>query len=77
MIMKSLIIGLLISGAIVAPALAADQYTIVKDTVGNCSAVVSTSSYPGMTVVSDQAYGSWQDAMKAIDGVKECNGIVR
>jgi hypothetical protein len=75
--MKRLIIGLLLSGVVVAPALAADQYTIVKDTVGNCSAVVSTSTYPGMTVVSDKAFGSWEDAMKAIDGVKECNGIVR
>jgi hypothetical protein len=74
--MKSLIIGLLLSSAVVAPALA-DQYTIVKDTVGNCSAVVSTSTYPGMTVVSDKAFGSWEDAMKSIDSVKECNGIVR
>ncbi len=75
--MKSLIAGLLLAGVMVAPALAADQYTIVKDTVGNCSAVVSTSAYPGMTVVSDKAYDSWTDAMKSIDDEKACGAVVR
>src|ERR1700691_800767 len=35
-----------------APALADDTYSLVKDTVGNFSAAVTSAHYPGMTIVS-------------------------
>jgi hypothetical protein len=76
--MKGLILVVLLMGAAISPALAADEYTAVKDTVGNCSAVVATpGQYPGMTVMSDKNYSSLDEANKALDGLKGCNGFVR
>jgi len=60
-----------------APALADDTYSLVKDTVGNCSAAVTSAHYPGMTIVGDKTYSSIQDANKALDDVKGCAGLVR
>ncbi len=72
---------LILTGAFVlvacAPAFADDTYTLVKDTVGNCSAAVSAKHYPGMTVVGDKQYSSITDANKALDDVKNCSGLVR
>jgi len=76
--MKRLLIAMLLTGAAAWPALAADQYTVVKDTVGNCSAVVTDSNgYPGMKVMSEKNYPSLEDANKSLDGLKDCNGLVR
>ncbi len=76
--MKKLLIAGIFVAAVATPALADDQYTIVKDTVGNCSAVVaSEAGYAGMTVVSTQTYPSIQDANKALDSVSGCDGLVR
>ena len=76
--MKRLIMTALLVGAATTPALAADQYTVVKDTVGNCSAVVaSPRGYPGMQVLSDKNYSSLEEANKSLDSVKDCNGLVR
>jgi hypothetical protein len=75
--MKKLILALVFSAAAVAPALADDTYSLVKDTVGNCSAAVTSTEYPGMTIVGDKTYSSMQDANKALDDVKDCDGLVR
>jgi len=76
--MKKLLMATVLVAAIATPALADDQYTLVKDTVGNCSAVVSSAAgYPGMTVVGTQAYPSIEDANKALDTVSDCSGLVR
>jgi hypothetical protein len=75
--MKRLIASVILISAMAAPAFAADEYTLVKDTVGNCSAVVSSEHYPGMTIVGDKTYGSWQEGQSALDNTKECNGIVK
>jgi hypothetical protein len=60
-----------------APAFADDTYSLVKDTVGNCSAAVTSAHFPGMTIVSDKTYSSMEDANKALDDVKGCAGLVR
>ncbi len=53
--MKKLLMASIFVAAVATPALADDQYALVKDTVRNCSAVVSSSGdYPGMTVVGTQ-----------------------
>ncbi len=75
--MKRLIATVVLVSATIAPAFAADEYKLVKDTVGNCSAVVSSENYPGMTVVSDKTYGSWEEGQSALDNTKECTGIVK
>jgi hypothetical protein len=76
--MKKLITAVLLMGTAISPAFAADQYTAVKDTVGNCSAVVASSEgYPGMTVISDKNYSSLDEANKSLDSVQGCSGLVR
>ena len=76
--MKKLLLGALFATVVAAPAWADQQYTLVKDTVGNCSAVAaSDGGYPGMTVVGSSNYSSMQDADSALDGVKDCSGLVR
>jgi hypothetical protein len=75
--MKRLIASVILIGAMTAPAFAADEYKLVKDTVGNCSAVVSSEQYPGMTIVGDKTYGSWQEGQAALESTKECEGIVK
>ena len=76
--MKKLIMAALLIGAAISPAFAADQYTAVKDTVGNCSAVVASSGgYPGMTVMSDKSYASLEEANKSLDSLQGCSGFVR
>ena len=75
--MKKLAAIVLFSATLAAPALADETYSLVKDTVGNCSAAVTARHYPGMTIVSDKTYSSIQDADKALDDVKDCSGLVR
>jgi hypothetical protein len=75
--MKRLVATLILVSATIAPAFADDEYKLVKDTVGNCSAVVSSERYPGMTIVSDKTYGTWQEGQTALDNTKECEGIVK
>jgi hypothetical protein len=76
--MKKLVTAVLLTGAAISPAFAADQYTAVKDTVGNCSAVVASSEgYPGMTIVSDKNYSSLEEANKSLDSAQGCSGFVR
>ena len=76
--MKKLVLAALLVTVIAAPALADEQYTLVKDTVGNCSAVVSSArGYPGMTVMSSDSFASMQTANSALDGLKDCSGLVR
>ncbi len=76
--MKKLLMASIFVAAVATPALADDQYTLVKDTVGNCSAVVSSDAgYPGMTVVGTQGYPSIQAANSALDSVSGCDGLVR
>ncbi len=75
--MKKLMMIVLFSVAVSAPALADETYSLVKDTVGNCSAAISASHYPGMTIVSVKKYSSIQEANKALDDLKVCSGLVR
>ncbi len=75
--MKKLILAGVFVVVACAPALADETYSLVKDTVGNCSAAVSSRHYPGMTIVSDKQYSSITDANKALDDVKDCAGLVR
>jgi len=76
-VMRRLIMAVLLGGIAATPALAA-KYSLVKDTVGNCSAVVSSPrGYPGMTLASKKKYPSIEEANKALDGVKGCAGLVR
>ncbi len=75
--MKRLILAVLFAAVAATPVLAA-KYSLVKDTVGNCSAVVSSPrGYPGMTLASKKKYPSIDEADKALDGVKGCVGLVR
>jgi hypothetical protein len=76
-LMKKLVLAALFATVFVAPAFADDQYTLVKDTVGNCSAVVAGGNYPGMTVISSDAYPSMDAANKALGDAKDCSGLVR
>ncbi len=76
--MKKLLMAAVFAAVVATPALADDQYTLVKDTVGNCSAVVSAAAgYPGMSIVSSDSFASLQAANSALDGVKDCSGLVR
>ncbi|MGP8233645.1 MAG: hypothetical protein ACLQL2_13460 [Methylovirgula sp.] len=76
-IVKRLTMAVLFAAIAATPALAA-KYILVKDTVGNCSAVASSPrGYAGMTVVSKKKYPSIEAANKALDGVKGCSGLVR
>jgi hypothetical protein len=75
--MKKLILAGAFMAAACAPAFADDTYSLVKDTVGNCSAAVTSRHYPGMTIVGDKTYPSITDANKALDDVKGCSGLVR
>jgi hypothetical protein len=76
--MKKFVLAALFATVIAAPAFADDQYTLVKDTVGNCSSVVaSPAGYPGMTVMSSNGYSDIQSANSALDGLKDCSGLVR
>ena len=75
--MKKQILALVFTTAVAATALADDTYSLVKDTVGNCSAAVTSTEDPGMTIVGDKTYSSLQDANKALDDVKDCAGLVR
>ncbi|MEI9915401.1 MAG: hypothetical protein WDN29_05845 [Methylovirgula sp.] len=68
--MKKLILASVLVVVACAPALADDTYSLVKDTVGNCSAAVTSRHYPGMTIVGDKTYSSIEDANKALDDVK-------
>ena len=74
--MKKLLLATVFAAVIASPAFA-EQYTLVKDTVGNCSAVVHGSHYAGMEVMSSEAYSSMEAANKALDGLKDCSGLVR
>ncbi|MEI9917133.1 MAG: hypothetical protein WDN29_16520 [Methylovirgula sp.] len=75
--MKKLIAAALFASIIVSPAFA-ESFSLIKDTVGNCAAVVtSPNGYPGMKVVSDKTFSSWDDASKALDDVKVCKDFVR
>ncbi len=74
--MKKLL-ALVVFAVVATPALA-EKFSLVKDTVGNCAAVVSSpNGYPGMKVVSDKTFPSWDDANKALDSVKVCKTFVR
>ncbi len=54
------------------------SFSLVKDTAGNCAAVVTSKSpYPGMKVVSEKTYTSWDEASKALDSIKVCTSFVR
>ncbi|MEJ0050314.1 MAG: hypothetical protein WDN02_03710 [Methylovirgula sp.] len=75
--MKKLILACGFVVVACAPALADDTYSLVKDTVGNCSAAVTSTHYPGMKIVGDKTYSSIQDANKALDDLKDCAGLVR
>jgi hypothetical protein len=75
--MKKLMIAVLFATVVATPALA-EKFSLVKDTVGNCAAVVSSPrGYPGMKVVSKVKYSSWDEANKALDSVKVCKTFVR
>ncbi len=75
--MKKLLTAALFAVVMATPALA-ESFSLVQDTVGNCAAVVTSKSpYPGMKVVSDKTFTSWDDASKALDGVKVCSTFVR
>jgi hypothetical protein len=76
--MKKLVISALFAAVAVSPAFAAETFSLVKDTVGNCAAVVTApNGWAGMKAVSSKTYGSWADADKALDGIKACTTFVR
>jgi hypothetical protein len=76
--MRRLITAILLTGLATAPAFASAHYTLVRDTVGNCSAAVaSPAGYPGMKVMSHKKYSSLDQANKSLDGLKGCSGFVR
>ncbi|MEW6437339.1 MAG: hypothetical protein AB1508_09270 [Pseudomonadota bacterium] len=76
--MKMLVTVAFLAATVATPSLAASKYTLVKDTVGNCSAAVaSPHGYPGMKVMSTKKFGSMDAANKALDGLKGCAGLVR
>jgi hypothetical protein len=75
--MKKLLAAALFAAVIATPALA-ESFSLVRDTVGNCAAVVTSKSpYPGMKVVSHKTYTSWDEASKALDSIKVCTNFVR
>jgi hypothetical protein len=75
--MKKVIAAALFASVIVSPAFA-ESFSLIKDTVGNCAAVVTShNGYPGMKVVSDKTFSSWDEASKALDSVKVCKTFVR
>jgi hypothetical protein len=75
--MKKLIAAAVLASVIASPAFA-ESFSLIKDTVGNCAAVVtSRTPYPGMKVVSEKTYSSWDEASKALDSVKVCKTFVR
>ncbi|WP_297300181.1 hypothetical protein [uncultured Methylovirgula sp.] len=76
--MKMLVTVAFLAAVVATPSLAASKYSLVKDTVGNCSAAVSSPrGYPGMKVMSMKKYPSMEAANKALDGLKGCAGLVR
>jgi hypothetical protein len=77
--MKKLLFAGLFAVVVATPALAADEeYYLVKDTVGNCSAVISTESgAPGLMIISKKGYPSYDAATKELGGQKDCAGIVQ
>jgi hypothetical protein len=75
--MKKLLTAAVFAAVIATPALA-ESFSLVRDTVGNCAAVVTSKSpYPGMKVVSHKTYTSWDAASKALDSIKVCTSFVR
>jgi hypothetical protein len=75
--MKKLVMAAVFASVVATPAFA-ESFSLIKDTVGNCAAVVtSPNGYPGMKVVSDKTYSSWDEASKALDSVKACTTFVR
>jgi hypothetical protein len=76
--MKMLVTVAFLAATVATPSLAASKYTLVRDTVGNCSAAVaSPHGYPGMKVMSTKKFASMDAANKALDGLKGCAGLVR
>ncbi len=79
--MKKLILATVIfSAAAATTAMAAgESYYLIKDTVGNCAAVIDTNGadFPGMTVMSKKTYSSLDEANKALPDLKGCKGIVQ
>ena len=76
--MKMLVTVAFLAAVVATPSLAASKYSLVKDTVGNCSAAVSSPrGYPGMKFMSMKKYPSMEAANKALDGLKGCAGLVR
>ncbi len=76
--MKKLVISALFAAFAITPAFAAETFSLVKDTVGNCAAVVTApNGWAGMKAVSSKTYASWDDADKALDGIKACTTFVR
>ncbi|HLH11061.1 MAG TPA: hypothetical protein VKV77_04160 [Methylovirgula sp.] len=72
--MKKWILVAVFAGFSATSALAAaESYYLVKDSVGNCSAVFSSGGrhYPGMKVIS-QAYSSQAAAREAAGSKGEC-----
>jgi hypothetical protein len=76
--MKKLVISVLFAVAAATPAFAAETFSLVQDTVGNCSAVVTAPNHwSGLKAVSDKTYASWTEADKALNDVKACKTFVR
>lgn len=76
--MKKLVISVLFAAVTVTPAFVAETFSLVKDTVGNCAAVVTApNGWSGLKAVSDKTYSSWSDADKALNDVKACTTFVR
>ena len=76
--MKKLIISALFAAVAVTPAFAAETFSLVKDTVGNCAAVVTApNGWAGLKAVSSKTYPSWTDADQALNSIKACTTFVR
>jgi hypothetical protein len=81
--MRTLVLAGLFTVIMAVPALAAgEEYYLIKDTVGNCAAVISSGGapdFPGMTVVSKKSYPSLDAANSALGSLpsSDCSGIVK
>ena len=76
--MKKLVISALFAIVAATPAFAAETFSLVQDTVGNCAAVVTApNGWSGLKAVSDKTFSSWSEADKALNDVKACKTFVR
>lgn len=78
--MKKVVLAALFAAIVGTPTLAAGEtYVIVKDVVGNCSAVFASGvdHFPGMKILGKTEYSSQAAAREAAKGLKVCEASAR